>query len=155
MYLKHSKKSVFILSLYVDNILIARNDMDSIVTTKKWLSFTFEMKDMGEAHFMLGIEIVRDRSKKLLGFSQESYIKKILKQFRMENSKPIDTPVEKGSALCLNQCPKTYEEKKRMSTVPYAKAIGNLMYVMLCTRSDICFAVGMVGYYYSNPGPAH
>ena len=69
MYLKRSKKSVLILSLYVDDILIERNDMDSIVATKKWLSSTFEMKDMGDAHFVLGIEIVRDRSKKLLGLS--------------------------------------------------------------------------------------
>ena len=70
MYLKRSKKSVLILSLYVGDILIARNDMDSIVATKKWLSSTFEMKDMGEAHFVLRIKIVRDRSKKLLGLSQ-------------------------------------------------------------------------------------
>ena len=78
MYLKRLKKSVLILSLQVDDIFIAGNDMDSIVTTKKWLSSTFDMKDMGEAHFVLGIEIVRDRSKKLLGLSQETYIKKIL-----------------------------------------------------------------------------
>ena len=109
MCLKHSKKSVLILSLYVDDILIAGNDMDSIVSTKKWLSSTFEMKDMGEAHFVLGIEIVRGRSKKLLGLPQETYIKKILERFRMENSKPIDTLVEKGSALCLDECPKTDE----------------------------------------------
>ena len=102
VYLKHSKKSVLILSLYVDDILITGNYMDSIVTTKKWLSSTFEIKDMSEAHFVLGIEIVRDRSKKLLGLSQETYIKKILEQFHIENSKPIDTPVEKGSALCLD-----------------------------------------------------
>ena len=57
---------------------------------------------MGEAHFVLGIEIVKDRSKKLLGLSQESYIKNILTQFRIENPKPIDTPIEKGSALCLD-----------------------------------------------------
>ena len=68
---------------------------------------------------------------------------------------PIDTLVENGSSLFLDQCPKTYEEKKRMSTVPYAEAIGNLMYTMLCTRPDICFAIGMVGRYQSNPRPAH
>ena len=60
VYLKGSKKSVLILSLYVDDILITGNEMDSIVATKKWLSSTFEMKDMGEAHFLHGIEIVRD-----------------------------------------------------------------------------------------------
>ena len=155
MYLKRSKKSVLILCLYVDDILIAGNDMDSIIATKKWLSSTFEMKDMGETHFVLEIEIVKDRSKKLLGLSQETYIKKIIERFRMENSKTIDTPVEKGSDLYLDQCPKTNEEKKRMSKVPYAEAIGNLMYAMLCTRLNVCFVVGMVSSYQSNPGPAH
>ena len=69
VYLKQSKRSILILSLYVDDILLAGNDMDSIVTTKKWLSFTFEMKDMGEANFVLGVKITRDHSKKLLNLS--------------------------------------------------------------------------------------
>jgi hypothetical protein len=89
------------LSLYVDDILLARNDMDSIVTTK-WLSSTFEMKDMGEANFVLGVKITRDRSKKFLSLSQGTYIKKILERFHMHNSKPIDTPMEKGCTLSLD-----------------------------------------------------
>ena len=155
VYIKRSKKSVIILSLYVDDILLAGNDMSSIVATREWLSSTFEMKDMGEANYVLGVKIVRDRSKKLLCLSQETYIKKILERFRMQNSKPIDTPMEKGHALNLDQCPKNDEEKKCMSTVPYAAAVGSLMYAMLCTRPDICYAVGLVSRYQSNPGPAH
>ena len=42
-----------------------------------------------------------------------------------------------------------------MAGVPYASAVGSLMYSMLCTRPDICFAVGMVSRYQSNPGPEH
>uniref|UniRef100_A0A2N9EKF5 Integrase catalytic domain-containing protein n=1 Tax=Fagus sylvatica TaxID=28930 RepID=A0A2N9EKF5_FAGSY len=155
VYLKRSKISILILSLYVDDILLTRNDMDSIVTTKKWLSSTFEMKDMGEANFVLGVKITRDRSKKLLSLSQGTYIKKILERFHMHNSKPIDTPMEKGCTLSLDQCPKNDEEKNQMSKVPYASAIGSLMYAMLCTRLDICFAISMVSLYQSNPGPAH
>jgi hypothetical protein len=155
MYLKRSKRSILILSLYVDDILLAGNDMDSIVTTKKWLSSTFEMKDMGEANFVLGVKITRDHSKKLLSLSQGTYIKKILERFHMHNSKPIDTPMEKGCILSLDQCPKNDEEKNQMSKVPYASAIGSLMYAMLCTRPDICFAVSMVSRYQSNLGPAH
>uniref|UniRef100_A0A2N9ER04 Integrase catalytic domain-containing protein n=1 Tax=Fagus sylvatica TaxID=28930 RepID=A0A2N9ER04_FAGSY len=115
MYLKRSKRSILILSLYVDDILLAGNDMDSIVTTKKWLSSTFEMKDMGEANFVLGVKITRDRSKKLLSLSQGTYIKKILECFHMHNSKSIDTPMEKGCTLSLDQCPKNDEEKNQIS----------------------------------------
>ena len=46
----------------------------------------------------------------------------------------------------------TTEEKEYMETVPYALAVGSLMYVMLCTRLDICYSVGIVGRYQSNPG---
>ena len=73
----------------------------------------------------------------------------------MHYSKPVDTPVEKGLTLSLDQCPKTDKEKERMSNVPYASAVGSLMYAMLCTRPDICFAVGLVSRYQSNSGLTH
>ncbi|KAK2978083.1 hypothetical protein RJ640_001501 [Escallonia rubra] len=121
----------------------ARNDMSSIVATKQWLSSTFEMKDMGEANYVLGVKIVRDRPKRLFSLSQETYIKKVIERFRMHNSKPIDTLMDKACTLTTDQCPKNDEEKNRMSKVPYAAAVGSMMYAMLCTRPDICYAVGM------------
>jgi hypothetical protein len=102
--------------------------MDSIVATKKWLSFAFEMKDMGKTNFVLGVKINRDRSKKILSLSYETYIKKILEYFHMHNSKPIDTPMQKGCTLTLNLCLKNDEEKNQMSKVPYASTIRSLMY---------------------------
>jgi hypothetical protein len=113
------------------------------------------MKDMGEANFVLGVKIFRDRSRKLLGLSQETYVRRILERFHMHNSKPVDTPIEKGYTLSLDNCPKSDEEKIKMARVPYANAVGSLMYAMMCTRPDICFAVGMVSRYQSNPGPVH
>ena len=73
----------------------------------------------------------------------------------MHNSKPIDTPIEKGHTLSLEDFPKLEKEKREMARVPYAIAVGSLMYAMLCTQPDICFAVGMVSRYQSNPGPIH
>ncbi|KAK2989942.1 hypothetical protein RJ640_013866 [Escallonia rubra] len=120
------------------------NDMSSIVAIKQWLSSTFEMKDMGEANYVLGVKIVRDRPKRLLDLSQETYIKKVIERFRMHNSKPIDTPMDKACTLTIDQCPKNDEKKNQMSKVPYTAAKGSLMYAMLCTRPDICYAVEMV-----------
>lgn len=113
------------------------------------------MKDMGEASFVFGVKIVRDRSKRLLGLSQETYIKKVLERFKMQNAKSIDTPVEKGHYLSLDSCPRNEKERKEMARVPYASAVGSLMYAMMCTRPDICFAVGLVSRFQSNPGHAH
>ena len=72
------RERLLILSLYVDNILLAGNDMDMIVTTKGWLFSSFYMKDIEEANFMLRVKILRDYSRRLIGLSQETYIKKIL-----------------------------------------------------------------------------
>jgi len=143
------------LTLYVDDILLARNNLEFINATKQWLSSVFEMKDMGEARYVLGVKIVRNRPKKLLGMCQEAYIKRVLERFRMHHFKPIDTPVEKGLTLSLDQCPKTDQEKEKMKYVSYASAVGSLIYAMLCTRPDICFAVGLVSSYRSNPGPTY
>ena len=61
----------------------------------------------------------------------------------------------KNEILTKDMCPKTSEEIQRMEKVPYANAVGNLMYTMLCTRPDICFAIGMVNRYQSSLGEAH
>ena len=152
VYLKRSSDDFVILSLYVDDILIAGNSKEMIDTAKKWLSSNFEMKDMGEASYVLGVKIMRDRAKRLLGLSQETYIKKMLERYHMQDSKLMDTPVEKSLSLSLDMCPKTSEEKEKMSRVPYASAVGSLMYAMMCTRPDICYAVGLISRFQSNPG---
>ena len=73
----------------------------------------------------------------------------------MQSCKPIDNPIAKGEGLSLKLCPKTPEEVNEMKNVPYASAVGSLMYAMMCTRPDICYAVGLVSRYQSNPGQAH
>jgi len=73
----------------------------------------------------------------------------------MHYSKPVDTPFEQDLTLSIDQCPKIDKEKERMSNVPCASAIRSLMYAMLCTRPDICYTVGLVSRYQSNPGLAH
>ena len=104
---------------------------------------------------MLGVKIFKDRSKNLLDLSQETYIKMILERFCMHNSKPKDTSIEKGHTLSLGDCAKSEKEKREMARVPYAGAVGSLIYAMLCTRPNIYFAIGMVSRYQSNLGPVH
>ncbi|XP_070008382.1 secreted RxLR effector protein 161-like [Nicotiana tabacum] len=110
---------------------------------------------MGEADYILRVKIQRDCSKKLLSLSQEAYIKKILEHFRMNNCKSMDTPIARGETLSLEMCSKTENEKEDMSRVPYSSVVGSLMYAMMCTRPDICYDVGLVSRYQSNPGRDH
>jgi len=93
-------KSIFLV-LYVDDILIASNDVGLLHDTKKFLKRNFEMKDLGDASFVLGIEILRDRSQGILRLSQKNYIEKILSRFSMKDCAPRDTPVAKGDKFHL------------------------------------------------------
>ena len=69
IYLKTNGSKFIFLVLYVDDTLLASNDVNLLHETKALLSKTFEMKDLGEASFVLGIEIHGDRSQNLLGLS--------------------------------------------------------------------------------------
>ena len=73
----------------------------------------------------------------------------------MQDFKKGFVPFKVGSSLSANQWPKTSAEIERMRGIPYALAVESLMYAMLCTRPDICFAVGMVSRYQSDPGEEH
>ena len=95
------------------------------------------MKDLGEASYVLGIQIIRDRKNKLLALSQASYIDKVLARFSMQNSKKGLLPARHGIVLSREQCPKTPQEEEDMRQVPYA------------------LAVGIVSRYQSNPGLDH
>lgn len=65
----------------------------------------------------------------------------------MKDYKSIDTPVDKAENLSLETCPKTQNENDSMKRVPYSNAIGNLMYAMLWTHFDICYAEDLVSRY--------
>jgi len=86
---------------------------------------------------------------------QGDYIEKVLERFRMNNAKLVSTPLANHFKLTKEMCPKTQEEIKYMSRVPYSLAIGSLMYVMVCTRPDIAHPVGVVSRYMNNPGKEH
>ena len=113
------------------------------------------MKDLGEASYILRIKFIRDWKRKIIGLSQVGYINKVLTRFSMDNLKKGLLPFRHSLVFSKEQCPKTQEERSRIEGTPYASAVGSLMYVMLCTRPDICFIVGIVSRYQSNLGPEH
>jgi len=110
VYVKRSMGGIMFITLYFDNILLAGNNLEMIEATKKRLSSVFEIKDKGEARYVLSVEIIRNHPKKLLGMSQEAYIKKVLEQFCIHYSKPVDTLVE-GFSLESRPMPKNRQRK--------------------------------------------
>ena len=73
----------------------------------------------------------------------------------MDKAKAVSCPLANHFKLSSKQCPSTDKEKEEMEKVPYASAVGSLMYAMVCTRPDITHAVGVVSRFFSNPGKEH
>ncbi|KAK7321173.1 hypothetical protein VNO77_31533 [Canavalia gladiata] len=84
--------------------------------------------DMGDASYVIGIKIHRDRHKGVLGLSQEIYINKVLERFWMKDCSPNVAPVVKGDRFNLNQCLKNEFEREQIKNISYASAVGSLIY---------------------------
>jgi hypothetical protein len=158
VYKRAIGSTLVFLVLYVDDILLIGNDISMLEAVKTSLKKSFSMKDLGEAAYVLGIKIYRDRSKRLIGLSQDTYIDKILNRyidkilnrFNMQDSKKGFLPMSHGITLSKSQGATTPDEQKKMSAIPYASAIGSIMYVMLCTRPDVSFALSVTSRYQSD-----
>ncbi|KAJ9536778.1 hypothetical protein OSB04_un000002 [Centaurea solstitialis] len=118
VYTKFSGSIVTFLVLYVDDILLIGNDVPTLQSVKSWLSKCSQMKDLGEAACILGIKIYRNRSKRLIGLSQSTYIDKILKKYRMDESKKGFIPMQHGIVLSKTQCPVSSQDQDKMKSVP-------------------------------------
>lgn len=147
LYTKNNNGNVMLLLLYVDDVLIAGNDLNDIERVKKKLSSVFDMSDCGELQYYLGMKIEYNKQMGCMYLSQEASIVKILEKFGMTDCNTIDTPMEKGLQL-----PRTEEESSKH---PYRELLGSLMYLMLCVRPDICYAVGYMGRYQENFAEIH
>lgn len=132
-YMRTVSGLVLLIALYVDDLLIYCSSMQSMKEVKAALSSSFEMKDLMEAHMILGFEIVRDRARRLLFLTQFAYTKTVLLLFKMDQSKVADTPIECATDLSVCDEP--------LKNISYRQAIGSLMYLSVGTQPDILHAV--------------
>nr|GEU94779.1 retrovirus-related Pol polyprotein from transposon TNT 1-94 [Tanacetum cinerariifolium] len=134
------------------DMLIACKSKDGIGSTESLLKKEFDMKKLEEAKKILGMEIVRDWSRKILRVSQSGYVSKILNNFRIDNGKSLKMSVGGRFKLSLKDCSVKDCDVERMTKVTYANAVRSLMYLMVCTRPDIAYAISVVSRYLANPG---
>ncbi|KAJ9561683.1 hypothetical protein OSB04_006843 [Centaurea solstitialis] len=127
IYLKLSGRNFIKLVLYVDDILLASNNIDLLHESKRLLSRHFNMKDLGEASYLIGIEIHRDRTQGTLGLSKKAYIERMLVRYNMQHCSPSISPVVKGDVFGSFQCPNTEVERDQMKLIPYASVVGSYL----------------------------
>ncbi|KAG9450795.1 hypothetical protein H6P81_010760 [Aristolochia fimbriata] len=153
---KLQDRSYIYLLLYVDDMLIAAKSQVEIDRLKAQLNKEFEMEDLGEAKKILGMEISMNRERGKLWLSQKQYLQKVLQRFGIHNdTKPVSTPLAPHLKLSSHLSPTTDEEREYMATVPYANAVGSLMYAMVCTRPDISQAISVVSRFMHDLGKGH
>lgn len=119
------------------------------------LSAEFEMKELGDARRILGMDIKRNRLKGMLFLTQENYIRKFLQRSRMLESKQVSTPIGQHFKLSSSQSPATEHDMELMKDKPYANGVGSIMYSMVCSRPDIAYAMSVESRFMANPGEHH
>lgn len=119
------------------------------------LNLVFDMKDLGGVKRILGMNIVRNRNKREIWLNQSDNISRVLKRFRMDNSKATATPIAQHFRLSVEQSPKSKEEELEMQAIPYASVVGSVMYAMIGTRPDVAQAISCTSRYMSNHGKEH
>jgi hypothetical protein len=108
------------------------------------------MKDLGDLHFFLGMEVERDCAQRLFYINQIKYLEEILKCFRMEDYKAIGVPLDPKSKLKKNK-----NKDVEMVKVLYQQVVGSLMYVMLCTWPYLAYSIIVVSQHMANPSLEH
>ena len=124
--------------------------MDGINGLKAELKKEYEMKDLGELKFFLGIQVHRDRARKLIHIGQESYIRTILERFEMQDSKPANVPLPSSIKLTKATIHDTLTDQTE-----YQSLLGSQMYAMLATRPDLAQSIQQISQYSSKPTTAH
>ncbi|CAN1338667.1 Retrovirus-related Pol polyprotein from transposon TNT 1-94 [Linum perenne] len=147
MFVRHRDRGrLTILIVYVDDIIVTGSDKEEICRLKKKLAEEFELKDLGEMRYFLGMEIAR--SDKGLIMSQRKYVIDLLTETGMLGCKPAETPM-----LPNVKFDKT-GEAKLADRGRYQQLVGKLIYLSH-TRPDITYAVGLVSQFMHEPTEEH
>ncbi|KAK2965726.1 hypothetical protein RJ640_025452 [Escallonia rubra] len=144
--LEKSKGGVTALIVYVDDIIVTRNDSDEKEALRKYLAKEFEIKDLGKLKYFLGIEVAR--SKEGIFVSQQKYVLDLLEETSKLGCRPSDTPIEPNHRLA------EFMEGEPADKGMYQRLVGKLIYLSH-TRPDIAYAVSVVSQFMQNPKDVH
>ena len=144
-----SKQGIIVILIYVDDIIITGSDKEGIASTKAFLKATFDIKDLGELKYFLGIEMCR--SKEGLFLSQRKYTLDLLREVGDLGGRTAKTPLEEGYKVMREG---EIEDKPYEDVKHYRRMVGKLIYLTI-TRPDVCFAVNQVSQHMQAPKMHH
>ena len=133
-----SEGELFIIAVYVDDIVLAGSYDKQMVQVKETLAKQFQVKDMGELHYFLGANIDQDKESDRVCIGQPAYTSSVLQKFGMEHAKPVTTPVDTAVKLVKATEDECVDQKR------YQSAVGTLLYLSTATRPNITYTVSNV-----------
>ena len=152
IFFKHQDngEGITIILVYVDDMAIFGSS-EHIQSTKDLIGSQYKYTDLGKIENFLGLHITQDRSRKTMSIDQSQYIQRVLNRFEMTTARPTYTPLPSDTVLTAN--PEKGADASLTSR--YQQLVGSLMYAMLGTRPDICYAVNKLSQFGSNPTHEH
>ncbi len=155
IYVKGEGDHLLIIVLYVDDMIIAGADEQDIVEFKRAISTKYNMSDLGELEFVLGMKVTRLEDGSLT-LSHERYATDVVTRFGLQHSHcTAKTPMEQGLKLSKAEAEDmTPAQQQWVDQFGYKEKIGSLMYLAVCTRPDISYAVSCTARFMSKPTTA-
>lgn len=151
LYVLHTKTGKVYALVYVDDILVAARSAAEMDGVKQRLMEAFDVRDLGESSFFLGMEIERDRAEKTLKLSQKRLTSELVDKYGLADVKMKTTPLSVSVKLVKGEESELIDKEK----FGYSELIGSLLYLSVCTRPDISQAVGALSRYMSKPTMQH
>ena len=148
IYYRNTGGEMFYIGVYVDDIILAGKTDNKLTEVKTGLSRKFDIKDLGELSYFLGMKVEQRESAVWIG--QPAYTKNLVESLGMQDCKPVVTPVSIGSTLN-----KATDDDECVDQKKYQSAIGSLMYLSVCTRPDIAYSVDSLARFTSKPTKEH
>ena len=147
---EHEGSNIYAL-VYVDDILIAARDMAAIHNIKERLTSTFDVRDLGEAKYFLGISLHRDRHEQTLKMSQDRLSSELTDKYGLREAKTKRVPMSPNVQVIQAKEGQMLDKE----VYRYSELVGSLLYLSVCTRPDIAQAVGVLARHMARPSMEH
>jgi hypothetical protein len=153
--IKRDEKEYTITDTYTDDVFGASRTDEEIEKRKIEMGKEWEIKDVGESEYFLGMRVQQDLISGTIRLTQRPYWEHVLNRFNLGSVPPRNTPLPVGINLDQGMSPKTESEKSQMVDKPYRSVLGSVMWGQLATCPDLSFAVSLLARFQANPGIEH
>ena len=143
------------IAVTTDDMAITGNSDQAVTCFKNEIKRVYEITDLGDLHWFLGMEIKCDCAVCTISINQSAYIEGMATKFGLTSTKPVYVPMLPGEVLSCDQSLSTPAEATEMSKIPYGNMIGHVLWPVMISCPDAVFATGILPQFISNPSPAH